>query len=399
MTVARAKNTSGASTSQAYQLVTTPAELSEMLDVLRREPRISVDTESNSFYAYYERVCLIQFSIPAYNFVVDPLAFAADHTSQALHALAEIFANPSQEKLFHAAEYDIMCLKRDFDFEFANLFDSMAACRILGWSQCGLASLLETHFNTHLDKRLQRMNWGQRPLPKEALIYAYQDTYYLLDLQKVQLAELERLNRLEEAREEFARLCQIPAAHKIFDPDSFWRIKGARDLEPAQRAILRELYVTREELAQATDQPPVKIMGDEVLLRLAQEQPEAYYDLQAQRFLSPRQTSRYGERLLQAIRQGRLNPPPRYVNNHTRPTEEVLNLYETLRQWRRQRAAKRGVEPDVILSNAALWSIARQPPQNLAEIQALDVMGPWKIHTYGPDLLQLLQHQQKPKHS
>ncbi|MBI3942117.1 MAG: HRDC domain-containing protein [Chloroflexi bacterium] len=397
MTAARAKNISQDSASQAYQLVTTPAELSGMLSILRQEPRISVDTESNSFYAYYERVCLIQFSIPEYNFVVDPLAFAADSAVQALHALAEIFANPVQEKLFHAAEYDIMCLKRDFGFEFANLFDSMLACRILGWPQCGLASLLETHFNIHLDKRLQRMNWGQRPLPQEALIYAYQDTYYLLDLQKVQLAELERLNRLEEAGDEFSRLCQTPAAHKIFDPDSFWRIKGGRDLEPGQRAILRELYITREEIAQTLDQPPVKIMSDESLLRLAQAQPEAHYDLQARHLLSPRQASRYGERILQAIRQGRQHPPPQYSNNHTRPPEEVMNLYETLRQWRRHRAAKRNVEPDVILSNAALWAIARQPPRTLAEIQTLDVMGPWKLRTYGPDLLQLLQHQQKPK--
>lgn len=397
MTVARAKNISQESASQAYRLVTSPTDLSGMLSILCQEPRISVDTESNSFYAYYERVCLIQFSIPEYNFVLDPLAFAADGTIQALDALAEVFANPAQEKLFHAAEYDIMCLKRDFGFEFANLFDSMVACRILGWPQCGLASLLETHFNTHLDKHLQRMNWGQRPLPKEALIYAYQDTYYLLDLQKVQLAELERLDRIAEARDEFARLCQIPAAHKIFDPDGFWRIKGARDLEPSQRAVLRELYVAREEIAQAVDQPPVKIMADEALLRLAQEQPEAYYDLQAQRILSPRQASRYGDRMLQAIRQGRQNPPPQYVNNHARPSEEVLNLYETLRDWRRQRATKRSVEPDVILSNAALWAMARQPPRTLEEIRTLDVMGPWKLNTYGPDLLQLLRHQPKPK--
>src|SRR6267378_3010742 len=118
MTVARTKNVSEGSASQAYRLITTPAELAGMLSILRQEPRISVDTESNSFYAYYERVCLIQFSIPEYNFVVDPLAFATDGTVQALQALAEIFANPAQEKLFHAAEYDIMCLKRDFGFEF-----------------------------------------------------------------------------------------------------------------------------------------------------------------------------------------------------------------------------------------------------------------------------------------
>ena len=44
-----------------------------MVAELSAQPRIAVDTESNSLHAYRERVCLIQFSTPKKDYVVDPL--------------------------------------------------------------------------------------------------------------------------------------------------------------------------------------------------------------------------------------------------------------------------------------------------------------------------------------
>src|SRR5690606_21288536 len=117
---------------------------------LAREPAVGVDTESNSLFAYRERVCLIQFSTPTQDFIVDPLALGD------LSGLAPLFANPAQQKVFHAAEYDIICLKRDYGFQFANLFDTMVAARTLGWPQLGLAAILENHFGVKMNKRFQR---------------------------------------------------------------------------------------------------------------------------------------------------------------------------------------------------------------------------------------------------
>src|SRR5215468_10327890 len=92
--------------------------LRELVRRLQDEPLIAVDTESNSLYAYHERVCLIQFSSRTQDWVIDPLAI------KHLDVLAPIFANPRIEKVFHAAEYDLMCMKRDFGFIFNNLFDT-----------------------------------------------------------------------------------------------------------------------------------------------------------------------------------------------------------------------------------------------------------------------------------
>ncbi len=157
-------------------LITRPAQLALLMAALREQPAIAVDTESNSLHAYQEQVCLIQFSTPQADYLVDPLA------DLDLSPLGELFANPAIEKVFHAADYDIACLKRDFGWSFANLFDTQWAARILGWSQVGLASILKTHFNVHVNKKWQRFNWGERPLPTEALDYARLDTHYLLPL-------------------------------------------------------------------------------------------------------------------------------------------------------------------------------------------------------------------------
>ena len=102
---------------------------SALVRALAPYPVVGVDTESNSFHAYRERVCLIQFSTPAADYIVDPISLPD------LKTLAPFFANPSQQKIFHASEYDLICLSRDYHFEFANIFDTMSAARTLGWPQ------------------------------------------------------------------------------------------------------------------------------------------------------------------------------------------------------------------------------------------------------------------------
>ena len=87
-------------------LVTKPQQLQELVRRLEGQKAAAVDTESNSLYAYRERVCLIQFSIPGGDYLVDPLAL------EDISTLGAVFANPGIEKVFHAAEYDLLTLKQ-----------------------------------------------------------------------------------------------------------------------------------------------------------------------------------------------------------------------------------------------------------------------------------------------
>ncbi len=140
--------------------------LERMVVDLQKYPMLGVDTESNSLHAYQERVCLIQFSTHSTDYLLDPFPF------ENLDLLAPLFANPSIEKIFHAAEYDVICLKRDYGFTFTNLFDTMLAARILGMQAVGLASILEAEFGISVDKKYQRANWGKRPIAQALREYA-----------------------------------------------------------------------------------------------------------------------------------------------------------------------------------------------------------------------------------
>ena len=114
--------------------VSTKADFETMLTELMRATIVAVDTESNSLFAYRERVCLVQISTARTDYLVDPLAID-------ISPLGELFSSPRIEKVFHAAEYDIICLRRDYHFTFNNIFDTMVAARLLKKAGFGAGSL------------------------------------------------------------------------------------------------------------------------------------------------------------------------------------------------------------------------------------------------------------------
>jgi ribonuclease D len=367
-------------------LVNTPEGLQDMLYRLTAASAIAVDTESNSLYAYQERVCLIQFSVPGEDYLVDPLAL------DDLSALGPLLISAEIEKVFHAAEYDVMVLHRDYGFQINRLFDTMVASRIVGWNRYGLASLLEEHFGVQTDKRMQRTNWGRRPLTEDQIEYARIDTHYLLALRDKLLDELEAQDREEEARAAFERVTEARWSKKDFDEDGYWAIKGARDLSREQLAILRQLYLHREERAKELDRPPFKVLSDRVLVRLSQQAPSSHAELGRIRGIPRRLPSRERRNLLQVIEEGLRAPiPVRPRRRGTRPDEETVDRYETLRDWRRERAQERGVEPDVVLSNRTLHAIADENPTSTQALADIEALNDWERDEYGRELIGLLR--------
>lgn len=289
---------------RTWTFVASEDDLQATMQVLRAQPAIAVDTESNSLYAYHERVCLIQISVPGADYIVDPLV------GLDLSPLGEVFADPAIQKVFHAAGQDIAGLKRDFGFRFTHLFDTMRAARILGWPRAGLAELLREHFGVHTDKRYQRYNWGQRPLSPEALQYAARDTRYLLPLRDRQMRELERTGRVRQAAESFARLAQTPPAGPHYGPDAFWRVRAVHSLNDRERAVLWQLYLWRDELASSQDRPPFRVMSDDVLARLARTRPRTLSELATLGRFPGHWLRHHGPALLEAVARGENGPVP-----------------------------------------------------------------------------------------
>jgi ribonuclease D len=365
--------------------IADPRRLGELVRVLGQCDAIAVDTESNSLHAWRERVCLIQFSTPSDDYLVDAIAIAD------LSSLAPLFANPAQQKIFHAAEYDVACLGRDYGFTFANLFDTMSAARTLGWPQVGLAAILDTRFGVTLNKAHQKADWARRPLTPEQIDYARHDTHHLVALRDLQIEALKAAGQWAEAQEDFERLARLPAGAPVGVPDplAFWRVKGAYDLTPTQAAILQAVHAFRDSEAARQNRPPFKVMDEATLLALARHAPSSLDDLRRLVRMPPPQIQRYGRGLLQAIANGRAAAPVRPPLAE-RPPDDVRDRYDRLREWRKKRAQARGVESDVILPKTTIQDLALRPPSTMEDLAQIADFGPWRRATYGREILALL---------
>jgi ribonuclease D len=372
--------------------IAPPLAIEALRDVLLAEPRIAVDTESDSLYSYFEKVCLLQFSTPADDFIVDPLA-----TDVA--PLAGVFADARIEKIFHAVEYDILCMKRDYHFEFVNIFDTMVAARILGWKNIGLGNTLQTRFGVSLNKKMQRADWGHRPLTEEHLQYAREDTHYLVRLRDLQMEELDKVGRLAEAREEFARLTRVEPTPRKFDPEAYWNIDGARNLDPIALGILRELFLWRDGEARKRDRPPFKVLSDSTMMYLASARPTSVRMMRNISGVSSFVIDRYAHPILQSVERGHQSPQKEAPHPHARGDGMLDNPARTrlgkLKEWRKERAEARGVEPDVIVSNDVLAIIARHNPRTLESLITLTKLGEWKANEYGEEMLNILHKKKK----
>lgn len=366
------------------QLITTSAQLAQVVDNLRQESHLGLDTEANSLYAYRERICLIQLSSRTADYLIDPL------TVDEMAPLGELTADPAIEIVFHAAEYDLIGLKRDYGFTFTGLFDTMFAARLLGFEKFGLASLLHDWFNVEQDKRFQRADWSQRPLSDEQIQYAQTDTHYLIDLRDRLYAQLEERNALEEAYELFAQVANTHPQTQTFDPEGYWSFSAARRFSPRQMACLRELYLWRESVAAQRNTPPFKVFTNDTLAHIVEANPHSLKDLEYKLHIKPRLVRRYGQALLAALSKGRKTPPPNRPR-HERLDAKILERHDCLKQWRKYRAEQRGVESDIVLPRDALWMIAKHPPRTLQELQNITSLGPWRMAAYGEEILQVLR--------
>lgn len=362
--------------------VNTQNGLQRMIEELSVQVRIAVDTESNSLHAFREQVCLIQFSTPKKDFLVDPLEL------KDLSLLTPLFANPEIEKIFHAAEYDLICLKRDFNFEFCNLFDTMQAARILGYQYVGLESILSEKFEVKVDKRHQKADWGARPLTSAQLDYARMDTHYLIELRSLLESELLERGRWEYALDDFSLACRLDVPKEKLNGASWKRFSARKDISARELTILRELCVTRDSIAEKLDRPPFKVIDDNMLLDIARDLPEKDVDL-AGIGLSSKQIHLWGDQILKASRRG-VDAPLVKREQVVRPKDAVLKRMEKLKNWRKKVAEEMKVDSDIILPKRFLTPLSENPPKSMNELKLAMQASPFRFEKYGDQIYRLI---------
>jgi ribonuclease D len=373
-----------------YRLVTDNGALASLAEALLRSERFGVDTESDSFYRFKERVCLVQVTPEGgADYIIDPLQ------DLDMSLLAPAFANPDIEVIMHGADYDVVSMKRDFGYEIRGLFDTMLAAQITGIERFGLADLVRSRFDVELDKRFQRFDWGTRPLPSEALDYARLDSHYLPTLRHELWERAAGRKRQDALREEFALIEERSWNGRGDDPAGFYRIKGAGNLEESALRVLRCLYELRNEIAEELDRPPFKVFPATLLLELASSPDIHAGDIQKLGGGRGRMVRRYGRRLAGALRRGRQDrrplPPRKSGRNGPRLLPEHEDRYTALKSWRNRYAKEQELQPALVVSNTVLKCVAAAGPRDEDELAAVNGLRKWQRYEYGELLLSVLR--------
>lgn len=371
-------------TNLPVQTITSGNQLAAAVKAMHLEPAIALDTESNSFFHYPEQLCLVQIATSRVVVIVDPLVF-----SEVL-PLKGLLASPVVQKIIHAADYDVRSLDRAWGFRVANIYDTNLAARFAGMTQLGLAGLAQELLGVRLnkEKRLQRSDWGQRPLSREAMEYAAGDVRYLVAIRDELDKRLRLLDRAKWVAEEFTRLEEI--RYEPPDPESaFLAVKGSRDLSPSGLAVLRTLFAFRDMEALRQGRPHFRVFGDSTLVYLAAN-PEA--DLAQTPGLGAAGLQRFGPSLQHAVKEGKAAPPyhrPRPAQRWERPTQEQIARLQMLKAWRSALGARLSIDPSLLWPMASLERLAGQTSALDAELAAPGVRA-WQIQEFGASLRKLL---------
>jgi ribonuclease D len=320
------------------------------------EPTIAVDTEADSLHSYFDKVCLIQISIPGKNFVIDPLS-GID-----LAGFGRVLTDPNVTKILHGGDYDLRILHRDFGFTVSNLIDTMISAQLLGYTAFGLAALLERHFGVQVDKAHQRADWSLRPLPRDMLEYAAMDTRHLIPLSIKVRQELTALGRWEWALEEFSRLETVRYRESDEERESWRKVRNIGALDRRSLAILRDLYSWRDALARAADRPPFKIIGNDAITEIARTKTAVPQELARVKGLSRYHWNRYGREIAAIVRLALEIPeadlPPRNEPKSWMRDRATENKIDRMKKVRDRVAIELKIEASVLAPRHVLTAIA-----------------------------------------
>ncbi|QES47633.1 ribonuclease D [Streptomyces venezuelae] len=233
---------------------------------------VAVDAERASGYRYGQRAYLVQLRREgAGSALIDPVGCPD------LTALGEVLSGT--EWILHAATQDLPCL-RDIGMVPTTLFDTELAGRLAGFPRVGLGAMVESVLGYALEKGHSAVDWSTRPLPEPWLRYAALDVELLVDLRDALEKELDRQGKLDWARQEFDAIASAPPAPPRKDP---WRrTSGMHKVRRRrQMAIVRELWETRDRIAQRRDVSPGKVLGDAAIIEAALAVPAHVHALSA----------------------------------------------------------------------------------------------------------------------
>ncbi len=356
-------------TAPHYQLITRPEQLAPLFAALDRCTEIALDTEADNLFRYKTRVCLLQIHAAGEIHLVDLLA------DLKLDALWPRLA--AKPLVMHGSDYDLRLLWELCRFVPHSLFDTMFAAKLLSIPRFGLAALLETNFGVKLDKDHQKANWSQRPLDRDMLDYAAMDVFHLFALRDKLRADLVKLDRLPWL-EQRCRWQMSVAKDGFTPPDEHsWRINGSEKLRGRGLSVLHALWHWREGWAEKLNTPPFKVVGNEMLGRIARAAEEGAPPEEVLRVNLGRRHDRLFPSLAEAIRRSFATDPHTLPRRERRRdfnpmTPDELARQDRIKADRDRLAAGLQLDPTLIATRTQLVQLARDP----SSIE--EVLLPWQ---------------------
>ncbi len=363
-------------------VISTSCELAEACQRLAAHDFVTVDTEFMREQTFWPKVCLIQMAGGAADleFIVDPMSADLD-----LKPFFGLMANPAVVKVFHAARQDIEIVHYKAGIVPVPVFDTQVAAMVCGFGDSiSYVNLVKRITNQDLDKSSRFTDWSRRPLSQKQLHYALGDVTYLRDVYRHLKAELEQTNRTSWLDEEMSGLID-PRTYEI-DPDSAWKRLKLKVRNRRGLGVLMELAAWRERLAQSQDVPRARILRDEALYDIANQQPTETGQLAELRTLSDgfARSSRAKD-IVDAVKRG-LERDPKSVpplNQGSAMSAETGAIVDLLRVLLKAAAGRHGVAPRLIADSEDLERIAAEREPDVAALKG------WRRELFGEDALRL----------
>ena len=279
--------------------ITNQSQLADVVATLASSKgSIAIDAERASGFKYSQRAYLVQLRAADTDiFLIDPVATVETVSSKEFAELASLMKD--REWILHAATQDLPCLNEIGLYPGA-IFDTELAGRLAGQPRVGLGALTESLLKFRLAKEHSAADWSTRPLPDAWLNYAALDVDVLHELKTEVEKILSQQGKLEWAKQEFDALLSFrPKPQKL---DRWRGITGLHKVQDrSSLEIARQLWLSREALAQKMDVAPGRLIPDSSILVAANEKPKTRPELAAMKSFSGRASRSYLDTWWEAI--------------------------------------------------------------------------------------------------
>lgn len=365
-------------------IIETTAAFDELVSHLLQQTLIAVDTEFQRETTYYPELALVQIACEDTVVCIDPLAF------NARPGLASLMLNADLTKLFHSCSQDLEVLHYYLGDCPVNIEDSQIAYALLSDQlQVSYAAMINTLMAKELDKSQTRTDWLKRPLTDKQLKYAAEDVLYLYQCYPILMQQLMDAGRKPWYIEECAKLSSCVDIENTQFPELWKRVKGTTKLDRKQLAIIQAIAVWRESLAQQKNRPRRRILPDDVVIKISDEQPITLGHLSAVLKQHARGIDQHAlSELLASIDRAISLPEAQWPDNRfTVLNNQQKQLLKKLQQSVNTVSDQLGISPSVLYSRKQLEQLIL----NRDATKVLNI-NEWRYHIAGKQLHQIIEN-------